>query len=71
MHRLPDRTKESPWRLKTPPATSEFTMHTDDQDGRRILVCTVGSTILHYDARDLPPHQPCQSKFREFRHHAE
>ena len=26
-------------------------MHTDQQDGKAILVCTVGSTGLHYDAR--------------------
>jgi hypothetical protein len=26
-------------------------MHTDEKDGKRILVCTVGSTVLHYDAR--------------------
>jgi hypothetical protein len=45
------RSKEKPWKLKTPPGTSEFTMHTDEKDGRKILVCTVGSTVLHYDAR--------------------
>lgn len=26
-------------------------MHIDERDGRKILVCTVGSTVLHYDAR--------------------
>lgn len=26
-------------------------MHTEEKDGKRILVCCVGSTILHYDAR--------------------
>ena len=26
-------------------------MHVDEKDGRKILVCTVGSTVLHYDAR--------------------
>ncbi len=46
-----NRTKESPWKLKTPPGTSEYTMHVDERDGRKILVCTVGSTVLHYDAR--------------------
>ncbi len=46
-----DRTKDDPWRLKTAPGTSEYTMHTDEKEGRRILVCTVGSTVLHYDAR--------------------
>ena len=26
-------------------------MHTDTKDGRAILVCIVGKTVLHYDAR--------------------
>ncbi len=26
-------------------------MHIDEKDGKPILVCTVGKTILHYDAR--------------------
>lgn len=46
-------TKENPWQLKTPPGTSGFTMHKDVKDGKEILVCTVGKTILHYDARCL------------------
>ncbi len=46
-------TKENPWVLKTPPQSSEFTMHRDVKDGKDILVCTVGKTILHYDARCL------------------
>lgn len=46
-----NRTKDNPWRLKTAPGTSEFTMHVDEKDGKRILVCTVGATVLHYDAR--------------------
>lgn len=46
-----NRTKENPWKLKTAPGTSEFTMHVDEKDGKKILVCTVGSTVLHYDAR--------------------
>ena len=46
-----DRTKEDPWVLKTPPGTSEYTIHVEDKDGRRVLVCTVGKTVLHYDAR--------------------
>jgi hypothetical protein len=48
---LLDRTKDDPWTLTTPPGTSAFTMHTAEKDGRPILVCTVGSTVLHYDAR--------------------
>ena len=45
------RKKDNPWRLKTPPGSSEFTMHMDEKDGKPLLVCTVGSTVLHYDAR--------------------
>ena len=48
-----DRTKENPLPLTTPPGTSEFTMHADTKDGVPILVCTVGKTVLHYDARCL------------------
>lgn len=46
-------TADDPWRLKTPPLTSEFTMHRDVRDGRAVLVCTVGKTVLFYDARCL------------------
>ncbi len=46
-------TKDDPWRLKTPPLTSEYTMYRDEKDGRPILVCTVGKTVLQYDARCL------------------
>lgn len=51
MTMLPERAKHDPWILKTPPGTADFTMHTDEKDGVRILVCTVGKTTLHYDAR--------------------
>ena len=44
-------TEADPWRLKTPPLTSEYTLHRDEKDGLAILVCTVGKTVLHYDAR--------------------
>lgn len=46
-------TKENPLKLKTPPLSSEYTMHVDEKDGAEILVCTVGKTILHYDIRCL------------------
>ncbi len=46
-------TKEKPMVLKTPPLTSEYTMHNDEKDGKEILVCTVGKTVLHYDAKIL------------------
>src|SRR5687767_6434892 len=45
--------KEDPWVLKTPPGTSEFTMYKDDTKNPPILVCTVGKTVLHYDASCL------------------
>ena len=43
--------KEKPLQLKTPPLTSDYTMHVETKDGREVLVCTVGKTILHYDIR--------------------
>jgi len=42
-------TKENPWKLKTPPQTSDYEMFKDEKDGKVILVCTVGKTVLHYD----------------------
>ena len=44
-------TAEDPWRLKTPPLSSEYTLHRDTRDGLDVLVCTVGRTVLFYDAR--------------------
>ncbi|CAN5908613.1 hypothetical protein BH11BAC7_BH11BAC7_23800 [soil metagenome] len=44
-------TKEKPMQLKTPPGTSEYTMHADEKEGVPVLVCTVGKTVLHYDMR--------------------
>jgi len=46
-----DRTKANPWLLKTPPGSSEYTMYMDEKDGVRVVVCTVGKTVLLYDAR--------------------
>ena len=43
------RKKENPWKLKTPPLSSEYEMYVAEKDGREIIVCTVGKTILHYD----------------------
>ena len=42
-------TKEKPMALKTPPLTSEYTMHVDQKDGKDVLVCTVGKTVLLYN----------------------
>jgi len=46
-------TKEEPLTLKTPPLTSVYTMHLDEKEGRDVLVCTVGKTVLFYDYRCL------------------
>ena len=43
-------TKSDPWRLKTPPQTSEYEMYRDERDGKAVIVCVVGSTTLLYDA---------------------
>ena len=45
--------KGNPWKLKTPPGGSEYEMYKDVYDSQEILVCTVGSTVLHYDYRCL------------------
>ena len=44
-------TPDDPWRLKTPPLTSDYTMHRDTRDGTEVIVCTVGKSVLLYDAR--------------------
>lgn len=44
-------TKENPLELQTPPLSSTYTMHVDEKNGVDILVCTVKTTILHYDLR--------------------
>ena len=46
-------TKEKPMTLKTPPLTSDYTMHVEEKEGKDILVCTVGKTVLYYDIRCL------------------
>ncbi|EOR95418.1 hypothetical protein ADIARSV_1419 [Arcticibacter svalbardensis MN12-7] len=46
-------TKSEPTLLKTPPFSSEYTMHVDEKDGIEIFVCTVGKTVLHYNMRCL------------------
>lgn len=47
------RTKENPWQLMTPPQSSSYEMWMDEKDGLEIIVCKVGKTILHYDARAI------------------
>jgi hypothetical protein len=48
-----DRTKDNPWLLKTPSGTSDYTMHVAEKDGKSVLVCTVGTTVLFYDLRSI------------------
>lgn len=47
------RTKDNPWKLKTPPQTAEYEMYIDKKDGQEVIVCTVGTTVLYYDYRCL------------------
>jgi hypothetical protein len=46
-------TKEDPWRLRTPPGTSEYEMYRDESADPPQLVCQVGSTRLTYQLRAL------------------
>jgi len=40
--------KDDPWRLRTPPGTSEYTIHRDESLDPPALVCQVGKTTLSY-----------------------
>jgi hypothetical protein len=44
-------TADNPWELKTPPQTSDYTMHREKVGESDMLICTVGKTVLHYDYR--------------------
>src|ERR1700721_2918504 len=44
-------TKENPWKLKTPPGTSEFEAYRDEASDPPSLVVQVGSTQLRYQLR--------------------
>jgi hypothetical protein len=44
-------TPESPWRLTTPPGTSEFEVWRDQAADPPALVCRVGKTVLSYHLR--------------------
>lgn len=35
-----DGTPANPWQLKTPPLTSDYTMHRDVKDEKDVIVCT-------------------------------
>ncbi len=42
-------TPENPWRLKTPPGSSDYEMYRDGD----VIVCVVGKTKLGYQARAI------------------
>jgi len=44
-------TKADPWKLKTPPGTSEYEMWRDEAADPPALVCQVGGTQLRYQWR--------------------
>lgn len=44
-------TKEDPWKLKTPPGTSDFEAYRDEDSDPPALVVQVGSTQLRYHLR--------------------
>jgi hypothetical protein len=44
-------TKDDPWQLTTPSGSSAYTLYRDDAHDPPVLVCTVGKTVLLYDAR--------------------
>ena len=41
-------TKENPWKLKTPPLTSDYEMYKDVKEGKDVIMCIVGKTTLIY-----------------------
>jgi hypothetical protein len=51
--RVGSGTKEDPWRLTTPPGTSDFEMYRDASTDPPLLVCQVGSTQLTYHLRAI------------------
>ena len=46
-------TKDDPWRLQTPPLTSDYIMYRDEDSGPPSIVCMVGKTELRYDVRAI------------------
>lgn len=48
-----DGTHANPWRLKTPPGTSEYEMYRDESADPATLVCVVGTTTLGYQLRSI------------------
>jgi hypothetical protein len=46
-------TKDDPWRLKTPPLTSDYVMYRDETSDPPAIVCVVGKTELRYQLRAI------------------
>jgi hypothetical protein len=46
-----DGTKENPWKMKTPPGTSDYELWKDEAADPPALVCQVGKTQLRYHLR--------------------
>jgi len=46
-------TEDDPWRLKTPPLTSDYTMYRDEGSDPPSIVCMVGKTELRYHLRAI------------------
>jgi hypothetical protein len=46
-------TRDDPWKLKTPPLTSDYEMYLDERDGVPVAVCVVGKTTLLCDRRAI------------------
>jgi hypothetical protein len=50
---IEQRTADNPWKLKTPPLSSDYEMYIDQLDGTKVIVCMVGKTKLMYDFRAI------------------
>jgi hypothetical protein len=50
---IEQRTADNPWKLKTPPLSSDYEMYIDQLDGAKVIVCMVGKTKLMYDFRAI------------------
>jgi len=48
-----DGTKAKPWKLKTPPGTSEYVMYVVEDADPPAIVCVVGTTELRYHRRAI------------------
>ena len=46
-------TKDDPWRLKTPPGTSDITLYRDPAANPPALICITGGTELRYHLRAI------------------